>query len=162
MVQNIAEPIGRMLEKRGLIERDCENACWSGDMAQAGSLDDLIGYSITYRIAVGPRAGQKVFTLHSVPAPDDGAGHNGAAQGGGFSLHAGLDIQPGQRAKLERVCRYVSRPPVAVDRLALSASCQVRYTLKTPYRDGTTHTVLEPWDFMARLASNGPTPSACT
>jgi len=28
----------------------------------------------------------------------------------------------------------------------------VRYTLKTPYRDGTTHIVLEPLDLMARLA----------
>jgi len=29
----------------------------------------------------------------------------------------------------------------------------VRYTLKTPYRDGTTHVVFEPLDFMARLAA---------
>jgi alkanesulfonate monooxygenase len=46
----------------------------------------------------------------------------------------------------------VSRPPVASERLALTASGQVRYTLKTPYRDGTTHIVLEPLDLMARLA----------
>ncbi len=30
---------------------------------------------------------------------------------------------------------------------------QVRYTLKTPYRDGTTHVVFEPLDFIARLAA---------
>jgi hypothetical protein len=59
----------------------------------------------------------------------------------------------GQREKLERLCRYVSRPPVASERLALTASGQVRYTLKTPYRDGTTHIVLEPLDLMARLES---------
>ena len=98
----------------------------SGDAAQAGSLDDLIGHSITYRIAVGPRAGQKVFTLQTVPAHGEGEGHNDAALAGGFSLHAGLDIDVGQRAKLERLCRYVSRPPLAVDRLALTASGQVR------------------------------------
>jgi hypothetical protein len=40
LVPNIAERIGRPLEKRGLIERDCENAWLSGDMAPAGSLDD--------------------------------------------------------------------------------------------------------------------------
>jgi hypothetical protein len=118
----------------------------------------LIEHSITYRIAVGPRAGQKVFTLHSVAAPDDVAGHNGAAQAGGFSLHAGLDIHTGQRTKLERLCRYVSRPPLALDRLALSVTGQVRYTLKTPYRDGTTHIVLEPLDFVARLAALVPPP----
>jgi hypothetical protein len=55
-------------------------------------------------------------------------------------------------------CRYVSRPPVAVERLALTPSGQVRYTLKTPYRDGTTHIVLEPLDLMARLAALVPPP----
>jgi hypothetical protein len=59
----------------------------------------------------------------------------------------------GQRATLERLCRYVSRPPVAVERLALTSSGQLRYQLKTPYRDGTTHIVLEPLDQMARLAA---------
>ena len=92
---------------------------------------------------MGPRTGQKVFTLRTVPAQgEEREARNGAAQAGGFSLHAGLDIQTGQRAKLERLCRYVSRPPLAVARLALSASGQVRYLLKTPYRDGTTHIVL--------------------
>jgi Putative transposase len=47
---------------------------------------------------------------------------------------AGVGISPNQREKLERLCRYVSRPPVASERLALTASGQVRYTLKTPYQ----------------------------
>ena len=37
---------------------------------------------------------------------------------------------------------------------------QVRYTLKTPYRDGTTHVVFEPLDFMALLAALVPRPRA--
>ena len=47
----------------------------------------------------------------------------------------------------------MSRPPIAVERLALTPAGQVRYTLKTPYRDGTTHIVLEPLDLLARLAA---------
>jgi ribosomal protein S27E len=43
-------------------------------------------------------------------------------------------------------------------RLALTVSGQVRYTLKTPYRDGTTHVVLKPLDLMARLAALVPPP----
>ena len=73
-------------------------------------------------------------------------------------MHAGVDIGPHQREKLERLCRYVSRPPVAGERLALSASGQVRYTLKTPYRDGTTQIVLEPLDLLARVAALVPPP----
>ena len=34
----------------------------------------------------------------------------------------------------------------------------VRYTLKTPYRDGTTHVIFEPLDFLARLAALVPRP----
>ncbi|MDX2184863.1 MAG: transposase [Gemmatimonadaceae bacterium] len=37
---------------------------------------------------------------------------------------------------------------MATERLALTPTAQVRYALKTPYRDGTTHLVLEPLDLM--------------
>jgi len=47
---------------------------------------------------------------------------------------------------------------VATERLAPSVSGQVRHALRTPYRDGTTHIVLEPLDFMARLAALVPPP----
>jgi hypothetical protein len=42
---------------------------------------------------------------------------------------------------------------LSVERVSLTAQGQVRYRLKTPYRDGTTDIVLEPLDFMARLAA---------
>jgi hypothetical protein len=120
-------------------------------------MDDLFGHSITYRVAVGPRAGQKVFTLRTVPAREEEA-REGVAQYAGFSLHAGIGVEADQRAKLERLARYVSRPPVAEERLDLTAQGQVRYRLKTPYRDGTTDIVLEPLDFLARLAALVPPP----
>jgi len=55
---------------------------------------------------VGPRAGQKLFTLQSVPAREPESEQQGdgrsAAKARGFSLHADLDIPPHQREKLER------------------------------------------------------------
>jgi Putative transposase len=36
----------------------------------------------------------------------------------------------------------------------------VRYALKTPYRDGTTHVIFESLDLMARLAALVPSPGA--
>jgi len=71
----------------------------------------------------------------------------------GFSLHAGVSAKAHQRRKLERLCRYIARPAVATGQLALTRQEYVRYTLKTPYRDGTTHIILEPLDFIARLAA---------
>ena len=47
---------------------------------------------------------------------------------------------------------------MAEDRLALTPSGQVRYTLKIACRDGTTQIVLEPLDFIARLAAQVPPP----
>ena len=60
--------------------------------------------------------------------------------------------------KLEGLCRHVSPPPIAEERLARTSSGPVRYRLKSPYRDGTTHFVMEPLDLMARLAARVPSP----
>jgi hypothetical protein len=35
---------------------------------------------------------------------------------------------------------------------------KVRYQLKTPYHDGTTHVIFDPQDFIARLAALVPKP----
>ena len=82
----------------GLVERDFENA-WLATDTEASVLDDLIGHAITYRIAVGRRAWQKLFTLQTVPPRLQGleGEPNGAARAGGFSLHAGVDIAANQR-----------------------------------------------------------------
>jgi len=63
-----------------------------------------------------------------------------------------------ERDKVERLCRYVSRPPVAESRLSLTSNGDIRYRLKTPYRDGTTHVIFQPLDFIARLAALVPRP----
>ena len=76
----------------------------------------------------------------------------------GFSLHAGVNCEGHQKEKRERLCRYISRPAVAVPRLSLSPSGKVVYTLKTPYQDGTTQVAFEPVDFIARLAALVPKP----
>ena len=114
----------------------------------------------TYRIAVGPQAGRKVFTLQTLPAcePDDYTDTAGKISG--FSLHAGVAARADERKKLERLCRYISRPAVSEKRLSLTSNGNIRYQLKTPYRDGTTHVIFEPLDFMARLAALVPRPRA--
>jgi hypothetical protein len=54
------------------------------------------------------------------------------------------------------LCRYITRPPLSTKRLSLTRHSKVRYELKTPYIDGTTHVIFEPLDFMARLAALVP------
>jgi ribosomal protein S27E len=157
LVERLAGRIGRSLERQDLLVRDAENGFLEFGPEAGGAMDDLIGHSITYRVAVGPRAGQKVFALQTVPAREVEP-RPGVAQYAGFSLHAGIGVEAAQRTKLERLASYVSRPPVSIERLTLTAQGQVRYRLKTRYRDGTTHIVLEPLDFIARLAALVPPP----
>jgi hypothetical protein len=71
----------------------------------------------------------------------------------GFSLHAGVAARAHERKKLERLCRYIARPAVSEKRLSLLSNGHVRYELKTPYRDGTTHVIFEPMDFSRSCAS---------
>jgi len=47
---------------------------------------------------------------------------------------------------------------VSEKRLSLTKNGNIRYQLKTPYRDGTTHVIFEPLDFIARLAALVPKP----
>ena len=70
LAHTIAQRVGRVLERRGLLECDAENSYLAGEAAEADSMDHLVGHSITYRIAVGPQAGRKVFTLQTLPAND--------------------------------------------------------------------------------------------
>ena len=74
--QALARRIGRHLERQGLLEQDAENSYLAGDELASGPMEQLLGSSITYRIAVGPQQGRKVFTLQTLPAyeePFDGA-----------------------------------------------------------------------------------------
>lgn len=122
-------------------------------------LTQLQGASVTYRIASGPQQGSKVFTLQTLPGRDVKADTNSrVANHAGFSLHAGVMAEAHQRDKLERLCRYISRPVVSEKRLALIANGQIHYELKTPYRNGTTHEIFEPLDFMVKLAALVPKP----
>jgi hypothetical protein len=68
LVGRLAERIGHALERQGLLARDTENSYLELGPDIGGPLDDLTGHSIKYRVAVGPRAGQKVFSLQTVPA----------------------------------------------------------------------------------------------
>jgi hypothetical protein len=76
----------------------------------------------------------------------------------GFSLHAATVCEAYQRSRLERLCRYITRPPIATKRLSVDDQGRVVYRYKQPFRDGSTHVILEPLDFIARLAALVPRP----
>ena len=52
----------------------------------------------------------------------------------------------------------ITRPALANDRVQTNAVGQVVFKLKTAWRDGTTHLVMSPLEFMQRLAALVPRP----
>ena len=158
LVQTLRDRIVRLLRRRGL---------WPapGEEGGAGEHDDdsllpfLSAASIQGRVALGPDAGRRIERLGHAPsdAPSFEPGALCAAIDG-FSLHAQVQVEAGDRERLEHLCRYVARPPIATERLSLSSEGKVVYELRRPWRDGTTHFVFEPLTFLERLAALVPHP----
>jgi hypothetical protein len=91
------------------------------------------GHSIKHRIAVGPHKGRQAFKLQGLPPlTGDRAGET-LATAAGFSLPAGVATEAHQRNTLERVARYITRPPVAIERLSLTPEGNIRYALSSPF-----------------------------
>jgi len=100
----ISERVARFLERRGILERDEDNSYLTLDGLAEDPLQDIHGYSVTYRVAIGPQKGRKVFTLQTLPPqPEPAPDQLRVAKLNGFSLHAGVAAKAHQRDKVERL-----------------------------------------------------------
>ena len=72
---------------------------------------------------------------------------------GQWDLDAEVAVEAHDRERLEHLCRYLLRPPLALDRLRLLADGKVCVELKRPWSDLTTHVTMTPDAFIARLAT---------
>ena len=108
-------------------------------------------------IATGARSGQRLRRALKDPATGVRTAPLCFASRG-FSLHAATRIAGRDRRGLERLCRYVARPPLASGRLRLLASQRLCFALKTPWSDGTGHLLLSPMELLEKLAALVPPP----
>ena len=159
LAATIAHRVCRHLTRKGWLEGEGESAFLADSAAGDDSMDGLRMSSITYRIATGRDAGCKVVTLQTLPG-DAGSLEGEAGKVGGFSLHAGVAAEAHESHKLEKLCRYITRPAISEKRLSIALQGRVRYQLKTPWRNGTTHVEWDPVDFIAKLAALVPPPRA--
>jgi hypothetical protein len=90
-----------------------------------------------------------VLSLQSLPSAITVSAPEMRANAHGFSLHAAARWRADQRKELEQPCRYITRPAIANERLKRNCAGQVVLQLKSPYKDGTTHIVVEPLEFGA-------------
>ena len=84
--------MGSCLERQGLLEEDVENAWLELDPAEdTDAIPQILGSSVSYRIATGPKQVRKAFmicTIRPLDRPDPGLER--VARANGFSLHAGV------------------------------------------------------------------------
>jgi len=78
----------------------------------------------------------------------------------GYSVHAGVWVAGRDREALERVCRYVLRPPLAKGRLEEQVDGTVVLHLRRSWADGTTALRFSKAELCERLIARIPPPRA--
>ncbi len=132
---------------------------WTVD--ESSVLSAALAASIKGKIAFSPRAGQNVRFIgegfgfqEEVPL----AKGNLCYSQNGFSIHAATRVHDYDRPRLEKLIKYISRPPVAMERLSKAPGGLLQYKLKTPFRDGKTHVLLSPEELLEKLTAIIPRP----
>ena len=154
VVGRVARRIAHLLERRGLgpDSDPTEADPWADEEPLLAA---LYGASVAGRIATGRRAGPRVVRVGDCIDPEQLPALEGerCASASGVSLHANVAVPARDRLRLERLCRYVARPPVATARLSRLEDGRLRYHLKHRWRDGTTDVVFEPQELIEKLAA---------
>src|ERR1017187_5270779 len=153
LVLTIANRVIRFFQKKGYCEEEVDSAVPEADLAQETLMPEIQAASIQSRIALGERKGGYVRRLGAIDRLTVERTSRLCAQVAGFSLHATVYCKPWERAKLEMLCRYITRPAVAEERLELQPSGDILLRLKTPYTDGTSHLLFSGVEFVEKLAA---------
>ena len=103
----------KLLTRRGYFIEE-QGMVYLAENDSGTAMVPLQSAACTYRIAFGPRAGQKVLSLQSVPRFDTPHTKQRCVSEQGFSLHAEVRCAMNQRKKLEQLCRYITRPAEVV------------------------------------------------
>ena len=148
LVTELARDLEAWLDREGY---GTDEACDEDDDPNG----TLFAASIAGRVAMGRRAGARVRRMQGAPArpfrlpPRCGEAH-------GYNLHAAVVIGRGNREGLERLCRYVLRPPLARTRLHRRGDGLLVLTLRKPYANGTTDFLFSEVELAQRLAALVP------
>jgi hypothetical protein len=151
LVEFVHHRIERLLLRRGLLAE--EAALADSDDAQLL----MQQASLSGRVALGTRAGRRPRALVGPPRKDMPLPKQ-CASSGWYSLHAGVRIAAQDRPALDRLVRYILRPPLSHDRLSVREDGMLVLRLKTAWRNGTTALLLSGSELLQRLAAIVPRP----
>lgn len=153
----IATRVVRYLKRKGFMGDEHFE-----DPDQPTPLSSIQAASIKSLIALGERVGMGVRKLGTAMHIDFALELKGprCASLHGFSLHANTFCGAVERHKLRKLISYVSRPPLAHARIRERENGDIVYKLKTPFKDGTSHVIFTPMEFIEKLAALIPKPRA--
>ena len=159
VLATIRRRVGRLVRHRGLEPADVGTGPDDPLAEVSLALAGIVGASVQGRVALGPRAGARVRRMADGHLSATGSRGPRQAHMEGFDLHANVWLGARDRARLEQLCRYLLRPPLADDRLRRLGDGRVRVQLKRAWSDGTTHLLFEPGEFREKLAALTPRPA---
>ena len=161
LLSTLITRVTRTLVRAGVLVAEAEQPYL--DLEMDSPYEQLAGAAIRYVTATGPQAGRATMRLQNpllAVQPSGARAKPFTAGRDGFSLNCAVACEVNERAKLERLCRYMARGPIAQERLSVDGDGLVVLELKRAFSDGTTHVLFEPHDFIARLAALVPRPKA--
>jgi len=111
-------------------------------------------------VATGPRRGRRIVHIRAPADVDAFVMGRLCAEVEGYNLEAATRVRENDREGLERMARYLARPPIATDRLSERDDGRLELRLKRAWRDGTTALVFTPHELIERLVAIVPRPRA--
>ena len=143
LTTSIAKRIARMCERRAMDHDDLD----------PGELALLRAFARS-----ASRAGASKHAADGMDLEHDGPDWGGKikARVDGYDLECTTVVRADDRERLEHLCKYILRPPLADRRLRLLETGEVALELKTPWRDGTKWLSFEADAFIERLCSLVP------
>ena len=67
-------------------------------------------------------------------------------------------VPKGERDRLKKLCRNISRPALCLKRLGVRSDGKIVWSLRKPWRDGAKSFVFKPYECLAKLAVLVPHP----
>jgi Putative transposase/Transposase zinc-binding domain len=147
VAKRTADRVEKLLRDRGLLSENEANLESTEPPDQPGlfACYELASQN-PFRTAGGP-------SLRAVPDPNEPV-----AEVRGINIHAKQLVDGRDRKQLERLCRYITRPPLAQERLTELPDGRYRLELKSAWKDGTRAVTYEPMQMIARLVAAIPPP----
>ena len=159
LVATVRYRVLRKLEREGLLDEDEASFQIDALSDESPALAGIYSAGVQGRVALGQRSGRRVMRIGTDPsAPWVTSRTPLQAHLEGFDLHAGVSVRAEDREGLERLCRYILRPPVVQDRLELLEDGRIVLELKRAFWDGTSHLLFEPLELLEKVAATIPRP----